>query len=162
MLFSQGMKWVDYPFQVISNAAATVFGGVLTLCAGLSVGSMLAWWVVDAGDLRDAAWWAVPLCSLGSVSLMCIHVWGIFYVAVLMVILHRTLFGEASRLAVFLLLVVLQTCAMGLLGLSMEGFDILDDADSRARALGVLCVFVAAGMGWWFVRRQRRSRMQNG
>ena len=101
-------NWSNYPLSIFTDAIGSAVGGALVIVVALCAGTATGFWILD--DPIDE-WEMLPLALVGVLAVSGLQLWGILYFAALVLIVHRTLFEDTSRMAVGLLVTVLQTVA---------------------------------------------------
>lgn len=148
------MNLLKDPLSWFSSAASSTIGGVMTIFAATAFGTLIATWF-EHGSVPD--WDDLPfllLIALGTVGMACFQIWGLIYLAVLAVLFHRTIIGEASRLRIFLLVTALQTIVTSLVVCINETVCI--DAGVIFRVALVSAIYAIIGFVLWRVHQQAK------
>ena len=91
--------WDNYPLSIISATFSSTIGGILVLFLSLDAASAVAVWVLE-DEIPEMP--MLLLMGFGPICLACMQLWGFAYALVLVLVLHRLIFQESSRLWTFI------------------------------------------------------------
>jgi hypothetical protein len=154
------MTWLRHPLSLIAAAMSTAAGAVVTVVSALGIGTLLANFALRGDWMK---WWECLWGGLLVVAWACMAVWGFLYVGVLMWVLHRLVYGEASRPLFFGPLVLAQYTVTILISIMMHEGPSRGYHGSVTRTIVVFAILAGAVvvsllLKWQLIRRARVCR----